>query len=151
MTHESRREYIQLQSVANQGRYKVWVKDGEPFIPGRKGQVEPYSRDGLTLAAFTDRPRILRAMARLPFVTSHQIGQEEGSVLFPVAQFPEMAKFLGLRKKRPAPAKHVQAKGLSALERWHHLAQSKNPIKKTTKARQDTLRHGSMGHAQIYP
>ncbi len=59
MTDDTRREYDQLKPLAGTGRYKVWVKDDEPFIPGWRGQVEPYSLDGQILAAFTDKPIVV--------------------------------------------------------------------------------------------
>ena len=60
-------EFDQLKTVADTGRYKIRLIDDEPFIPGARGQVEPYSLDGQTLAAFTDKPIILQRMLALPF------------------------------------------------------------------------------------
>ena len=94
MTDETHGEYDQLQAIADTRRYKIRLQDDEPFIPGLKGQVEPYSLDGQTLAAFTDKPIILQRMLALPFVKPHQVGQSEGSVLFPVEHFALMAYLL---------------------------------------------------------
>ena len=46
MIHEIQREYDQLQAIADTGRYKIRLTDDEPFLPGLRGQVEPYSLDG---------------------------------------------------------------------------------------------------------
>ena len=119
MTHEIHREYPQLKSVADTGRYKIRLNDDEPYIPGVKGQVESYSLDGQTFAAFTNKPRVLKHMLSLPFVTPHQIGQSEGSVLFAVKHFHTMAVFLQLRKKRPRPTVAQIAKGQAALLDFH--------------------------------
>ena len=123
MMDETQREYDQLKAVANTGRYKIRLQNDEPFIPGIKGQVEPYSLDGQTLAAFTDKPIILQRMLALPFVKPHQVGQSEGSVLFPVTHFGAMADFLQLRKKRPRPSEAQIALGRSALKAFSHKAQ----------------------------
>ncbi len=37
MTDDTRREYDQLKAIADTGRYKVWVKDGEPILPAVPG------------------------------------------------------------------------------------------------------------------
>ena len=112
-------EFDQLKTVADTGRYKIRLIDDEPFMPGVKGQVEPYSFDGQTLAAFTDKPIILQRMLALPFVQPHQVGQSEGSVLFHVKHFSAMADFLQLKKKRPRPSEAQMALGQAALRDFH--------------------------------
>lgn len=125
MTPENKREFDQLKVVADTERYKIWVKDDEPYLPGRKGQIEPFSLDGQTLAAFTARPIVLKHMLALPFVIPHQTGQSEGSVLFHVKHFFEMAYFLKLRKKRPRPTAAQITKGQAALRDFHKRHRTK--------------------------
>lgn len=72
MMDETQRESDQLKAVADTGRYKIRLKDDEPFLPGVRGQVEPYSLDGQVLAAFTDKPSVFKQMLALPFVTRRQ-------------------------------------------------------------------------------
>ncbi len=141
MINENQREYAQLKTLANPGRYKVWLKDDEPYIPGVRGQVEPYSLDGKTLAAFTDKPNILKQMLSLPFVTPHQVGQTEGSVVFHVTHFSEMADFLKLRKKRPRPTEDQIALGRAALKVFHTRPRGQNVGAKPTNGGASVLRH----------
>ncbi len=126
MINENQREYAQLKALAKLGRYKIRLKDDEPFLPGVRGQVEPYSLDGKTLAAYTNKPTILKQMLSLPFVTPHQVGQTEGSVLFAVEHFSTMADFLKLRKKRPRPTDAQIALGRAALKVFHARPRPQN-------------------------
>ncbi len=141
MIDETRREYTQLQAVADTGRYKIRLKDEEPFIPGVRGQVEPYSLDGQTLAAFTNKPRVLKQLLSLPFVTPHQVGQSEGSVLFHVMHFSAMAAFMKLRKKRPRPTEAQIALGRAALKVFHTRPRGQNVGQKPTNGGASGLRH----------
>ena len=141
MMDETQREYNQLKAVADTGRYKIRLQDDEPFIPGIKGQVEPYSLDGQTLAAFTDKPTILQRMLALPFVTPHQVGQSEGSVLFPVKHFAAMADFLQLRKKRPRPSETQIALGRAALKTFRTRHRTQNGVQKPTNGREEVFQH----------
>ena len=141
MIHEIQREYDQLQAIADTGRYKIRLKDDEPFLPGVRGEIEPYSLDGQTLAAFTDKPIILQRMLALPFVTPHQIGQSEGSVLFHVQHFSEMADFLQLRRKRPRPSETQIARGRAALRDFHTRHKARKGRQKTTIGREEVLQH----------
>ena len=105
-------EYQQLTRLSGEKRYMVKVKDGEPFMPGGggRGRIEPYSVDGQTLAAFTSRPGILRQLLALPYITPHQVGQHEGSVLFPIARFQDMADFLRLKRKPTFSAEQLESR-----------------------------------------
>ena len=141
MMDETQREYDQLKAVADTGRYKIRLQNDEPFIPGGRGQVEPYSLDGQTLAAFTDKPIILQRMLALPFVKPHQVGQSEGSVLFHVKHFSAMADFLQLKKKRPRPSEAQIARGRSALKAFHATHRVQNGVQKTTNGREEVLEH----------
>ncbi len=140
---ETRREFDQLKNLADTGRYKIRLKDDEPYIPGVRGQVELYSLDGKTLAAYTNKPTILRQMLSLPFVTPHQVGQTEGSVLFHVTHFSEMADFLKLRKKRPRPTEDQIALGRAALKVFHTRPRGQNVGQKPTNGGASVLRHGN--------
>ncbi len=139
MTDDTRREFDQLKTVADPGRYKIRLKDDEPFMPGVRGQVEPYSLDGQVLAAFTDKPSVLKQMLALPFVTRHQVGQSEGSVLFSVAHFSAIADFLQLRKNRPRPSEAQIALGRAALRDFHTRHRAQNEVQKTTNRRKEVL------------
>jgi len=139
MTDETQHEYDQLKAVADTGRYKIRLKDEEPFMPGGRGQVEPYSLDGQTLAAFTDKPIILQRMLALPFVTHHQVGQSEGSVLFHVQHFATMAGFLQLRKKRPRPSEAQIALGRAALKDFHTRHRVQKARQKPTNRKAEVL------------
>ena len=141
MMDETQREYDQLKAVADTGRYKIRLKDNETFIPGVRGQVEPYSLDGQTLAAFTDKPIILQRMLALPFVKPHQVGQSEGSVLFPVTHFATMADFLQLKKKRPRPSEAQIALGQAALKAFHARHRAQNGVQKRTNGSEEVLEH----------
>ena len=141
MTDETHREYDQLKAVADTGRYKIRLKDEEPFMPGGRGQVEPYSLDGQTLAAFTDKPVILQRMLALSFVTPHQVGQSEGSVLFSVAHFSAIADFLQLRKKRPRPSEAQIARGRAALRDFHTRHRAQKARQKPTIGREEVVQH----------
>ena len=141
MITEIQHEYNQLKAVADTGRYKIRLQDDEPFIPGGRGQVEPYSLDGQTLAAFTDKPIILQRMLALPFVTPHQVGQYEGSALFHVKHFAAMADFLQLKKKRPRPSEAQIALGRAALKDFHTRHRGQNGMQKTTNGREEVFRH----------
>ncbi len=136
---ETRREYDQLKTVADTGRYKIRLKDDEPFLPGIKGQVEPYGLDGQTLAAFTDKPRVLKRLLALPFVKPHQVGKCEGSVLFHIKHFSEMANFLQLRKKPPRPSEATIALGLAALKDFHIRQRAKKGVKNQRKEKTGVL------------
>jgi len=129
---ETRREFDQLKAIADTGRYKIRLKDDEPFLPGVRGQVELYSLDGKTLAAYTNKPTILKQMLSLPFVTPHQVGQTEGSVLFAVEHFSTMADFLRLNKKRPRPSEAQIALGRAALKVFHTRPRGQNVGQKPT-------------------
>ena len=126
MTDETHREYDQLKAVADTGRYKIRLKDDEPFLPGLRGQVEPYSLDGQNLAAFTSKATVLKQLLALPFVMHHQVVQSEGSVLFHVEHFPAMAAFLRLKKKRPRPTEAQIALGRAALKVFHARPRPQN-------------------------
>ncbi len=139
MTNETHREYDQLKVVADTGRYKLRLKDDEPFLPGVRGQVEPYSLDGQTLAAFTDKPRVLKRLLALPFVKPHQVGEYEGSVLFHRKHFSEMADFLKLRKKRPRPSEATIALGLAALKDFHTRQRAQKGVKNQRKEKTGVL------------
>ncbi len=141
MMDETQREYEQLKAVADTGRYKIRLKDDEPFMPGGRGQVEPYSLDGQTLAAFADRPLVLKRMLALPFVTHHQIGQCEGSVVFPVRHFAAMADFLQLRRKRPRPSEAQMALGRAALRAFHTRHRAQKARQKPTIGREEVVQH----------
>jgi hypothetical protein len=141
MMDETQRESDQLKAVADTGRYKIRLQDDEPFIPGIKGQVEPYSLDGQTLAAFTRKATVLKQLLALPFVKPHQVGQSEGSVLFPVERFPAMADFLKLRKKRPRPTEAQIALGQAALKDFHTRHRAQNGVQKTTNGSEEVLHH----------
>jgi len=141
MITEIQHEYNQLKAVANTGRYKVWLKDDEPFIPGVRGQVEPYSLDGQTLAAFTSKATVLKQLLALPFVTHHQVGQSEGSVLFPVTHFATIAAFLHLKKKRPRPSEAQIALGRAALKDFHTRHKAQKARQKTTNGSEEVLEH----------
>ena len=134
-------EFDQLKTVADTGRYKIRLKDDEPFMPGIKGQVEPYSLDGQTLAAFTDKARVLKQMLALPFVTRHQVGQSEGAVLFSVAYFSAIADFLQLRKKRPRPSEAQIARGRAALRDFHTRHRAQKTRQKPTIGREEVVQH----------
>ena len=138
---ETRREYDQLKTVADTGRYKIRLTDDEPFLPGIKGQVEPYSLDGQTLAAFTDKPSVLKQLLALPFVKHHQVGQTEGSVLFHVTHFSEMVDFLKLRKKRPRPTDAQIARGRAALKVFHTRPRPQNVGQKPTNGGASVSQH----------
>ena len=139
MTNENQREYAQLKVVADTGRYKILVKDDEPFIPGVRGQVEPYSLDGQTLAAFTSKATVLKQLLALSFVTPHQVGQSEGSVLFSVEHFATMADFLKLRKKRPRPTEAQITLGRAALKDFHIRQRAKKVGKNQQKEKTGVL------------
>ena len=141
MTDETQREYDQLKAVADTGRYKIRLKDEEPFIPGVRGQIEPYSLDGQTLAAFTDKPVILQRMLALSYVTPHQVGQYEGSVLFHVQHFAAMADFLQLRRKRPRPLEAQIARGRAALRDFHTRHRAQKARQKPTIGREEVVQH----------
>ncbi len=141
MTDDTRREYDQLKAVADIGRYKVWVKDDEVFIPGVRGQVEPFGLDGQTLAAFTSKATVLKQLLALPFVQPHQVGQTEGSVLFHVMHFSAMAAFRKLRKKRPRPTEAQIALGRAALKVFHTRPRAQNAGQKPTNGGASVLRH----------
>jgi hypothetical protein len=134
-------EFDQLKTVADTGRYKIRLIDDEPFMPGIKGQVEPYSLDGQTLAAFTDKPILLQRMLALSFVTCHQVGQYEGSVLFHVQHFSAMADFLQLKKKRPRPSEAQIALGRAALRDFHTRHRAQNGVQKTTNGCEEGFQH----------
>jgi hypothetical protein len=138
---ETQREYDHLKAVADTGRYKIRLMDDEPFIPGARGQVEPYSLDGETLAAFTPKRIILQRMLALPFVTPHQVGQSEGSVLFPVTHFDAMADFLQLKKKRPRPSEAQIALGQAALKDFHIRHKAQNGGQKPTNGSEEVSQH----------
>ena len=141
MTDETHREYEQLQAVADTGRYKIRLKDDEPFLPGVRGQVEPYSLDGQVLVAFTGKASVLKQLLALPFVTRHQVGQSEGSVLFPVTHFAAMADFLQLRKKRPRPSEAQIALGQAALRDFHTRHRAQKASQKPTNRREEVVQH----------
>ena len=141
MTDDTHREYDQLKAVADTGRYKIRLKDDEPFMPGVRGQVEPYSLNGQVLAAFTDKPSVLKQMLALPFVTRHQVGQSEGSVLFSVAHFSAIADFLQLRKKRPRPSEAQIARGRAALRDFHTRHRAQKARQKPTIRREEVVQH----------
>ena len=141
MIDDTQREYDQLKALADTGRYKVWLKDDEPFIPGVRGQVEPYSLDGQTLAAFTSKATVLKQLLILPFVTRHQVGQSEGSVLFPVKHFGAIADFFQLKKKRPRPSEAQIALGRAALKAFHTRHRAKKGRQKTTNGSEKVLEH----------
>jgi hypothetical protein len=141
MITEIQHEYNQLKAVAETGRYKIRLKDDEPFIPGMRGQLEPYSFDGQTLAAFTNKATVLKQLLALPFVKPHQVGQSEGSVLFPVTHFAAMADFLQLRKKRPRPSEAQIALGQAALRDFHARQKAKNGVQKTTNGCKEDFQH----------
>jgi hypothetical protein len=141
MIDDIRREYDQLIAIADTGRYKIRLKDDEPFMPGVRGQVEPYSLDGQVLAAFTDKPSVLKQLLALPFVTRHQVGQSEGSVLFSVAHFSGIADFLQLRKKRPRPSEAQIALGQAALKAFHTRHRAQNEVQNTTNGGEEVFQH----------
>lgn len=123
MDDELKREFQQLQALAKPFRFRVTMtQDGEAILSGQRGQVELYAVDGTTLVAFTQKPGVLKELVGLDWVTRHQIGEAEGSVLFPSEKLWAMAEILKLRKKRPAPHPGISAKGLAGLRRFGHQA-----------------------------
>jgi hypothetical protein len=80
-------------------------------------------------------------MLALPFVTCHQVGQSEGSVLFHVKHFSAMADFLQLKKKRPRPSETQIALGRAALKDFHIRHKAQNGVQKTTNSREEVFQH----------
>jgi len=90
------------------GKHPVIIdkETGEAHIPGRRGRIEPYSNDGKVFCMYTDGPQILKEMIKLDWVTEHQIGDDEGYVLFKREDFKKAKKFLKLRTTRKLSEEH---------------------------------------------
>ncbi len=102
---EFKDQYNHLFSLKN---YPVKIdRWGEPYIPGKKGMVTPFANDGQVLCMYTDKPKILSKMIQLPFVTRHQIADQEGYVKFHIRDIGQVETFLGLRKRRRGNIKNL--------------------------------------------
>ena len=109
MTHDTQQELEQLRALARPFRYRVILNsDGEAILPGIHGQVEWYAFKGETLAAHTEKVHTLKKLKNLSWASSHQIGDTEGSFLFPAERLEEMGTLLKLRRKRkPETGSHL--------------------------------------------
>ena len=92
-------------------------------IPGRLGHVAPYS--GSRMIASLDPQKSnyrVKRLLELPGVEPFQVGDCEASVLFGLADFRAVAKFLGLRKRR----KMSEEQRVAASDRLKSLRAAKN-------------------------
>ena len=109
MTHAIQQELEQLRALARPFRYRVILNsDGEAILPGVHGQVEWYAFNGEILVAHTEKKHTLNKLKNLSWVSSHQIGDTEGSFLFPAERLEEMGTLLKIRRKRkPETSSHL--------------------------------------------
>jgi hypothetical protein len=76
-------------------------------IPGKAAGKPPDQKTSFisvhgpeTLAAWSDRPRIVRRLAALPFAHTHQRGDREIRVLFPVDRLDEVCAVIQAKRRR---------------------------------------------------
>jgi len=99
MTSDTQHELNQLRQFAKPFRYRVRLSsDNEAIMPGVHGQVEWYSCDGKTLVAHTEKVRTLKNLESLSWVIPHEVGETEGSYIFPSARLKEIGQILKLKK-----------------------------------------------------
>jgi len=123
-------QFLQLKSTKLPVKIDKW---GEPYLPGIRGRVTPYSNDGQVLCMYTDKPRILARMLELPWITPHQIADQEGYVLFHVKNIKKAKIFLRLKNRH-----NVNPKSLANLTSQHRFKVGENgqiKAQKSTKGR----------------
>jgi hypothetical protein len=77
-------------------------------IPGRRGHVFPWSDDLLAVATNNRGPKA-KAITRLPGVTVVNDADDGFNITFPSSLLPQVARLIGLRRKRQLTAKQRQA------------------------------------------
>ncbi len=109
MTHDTLQELEQLRALARPFRYRVILNsDGEAILPGVHGQVEWYAFKVQMMVAHTEKKHTLNKLKNLSWISSHQIGDTEGSFLFPAERLEEMGTLLKIRRKRkPETSSHL--------------------------------------------
>lgn len=95
---EFKDQYVHLKTVAKDSHKVSIDENGEPYIRGKRGNITPYANDGQVLCMYTDKPRILNRMVKLPWITRHQIADTEGYVKFHIKDFGKANRFLGLNR-----------------------------------------------------
>ena len=123
-------QFLHLKSTKLPVKVDEW---GEPYIPGKRGRVTPYSNDGKVLCMYTNKPRILFRMLELPWVTPHQIADGEGYVLFNVKDIEKASQFLVLKQRR-----QMSPKSLANLTGHNRFKSGENgwiKARKSTKGR----------------
>ena len=118
-----------FRELAKPHRFRVEADcEGFPVILGRYGQIEWYcdgkncaARFGgfcalprqLTLAVYTDRPRLFEKLWAIPGVKRHQTGDHEMRAVFPPEALEQVASVIKVRRKRtlsPEVARKLGAK-----------------------------------------
>jgi hypothetical protein len=98
-TDEHRHAFAQLRAAALDLELRVGTDPGGwPAIPGRYGVIEWHDDD--RFAAFTTRRLIRGRLLAIPGVVTHQVGDDELRVLFPIALLPTVAALLRARRRR---------------------------------------------------
>jgi hypothetical protein len=89
----------ELRALAAPLRLRV-IRDAEgwPVIPGKLGRLEWH--DGLELAVYTDRPRLLARLWALAGVRCWQAGDQEARGLLTAEVLPAVAALIQARRRR---------------------------------------------------
>lgn len=119
-------QFLHLKSTQLRVKIDEW---GEPYIPGERGKVTPYANDGQVLCMYTDKPRTLRQMIELPWVTKHQVADQEGYVKFHVKDIAKAVEFLGLKQ-----GYKMNPKSLANLTAHHQFKPGENGWLKAKKS-----------------
>jgi hypothetical protein len=114
MTADQQRAADRLRDLPGRPRVTHDV-EGWPLIPGRYGRIE-YD-DPLTLAVFTDRPRLFAKILAVPGVRRHQTGDREARMLFPSTSYPAVAQLIGARRKRALSPEQARRLGAGTAYR----------------------------------
>jgi hypothetical protein len=97
VTNEEQAAAKRLQTLP--GRYRVVADlEGWPMIPGRAGHIEVH--DAISLAVYTDRPRLFAKVWSIPAVRRHQTGDTEMRAVFPPEALAQVAQVIGAKRKR---------------------------------------------------
>jgi hypothetical protein len=107
-TAEQRRAFTAFRSTALEPRLRVVTDDeGWPTIVGKLGRIEWH--DGVTLAVYSDRPRLFARLRALSGIRPWQVGDQEIRVVFAVEFLPAVARLIRAQRRRsPESTAHLQ-------------------------------------------
>jgi hypothetical protein len=105
MTGEQREALAEFRRLAAPYRWRVTTDaEGFPIAPGGNGQLEWYC-DGV-VSIYSQKPRMLAPLLRVPGVRRHQIGDKEFRLLLPASDSHEpgalraVSRLLRIRTRR---------------------------------------------------